>query len=314
MDFMSDYIQPETTEFLPLEGSGSPTVSGNDTGGASDGNEGNPDTGDLGGTADGDASQTPVPDVPPLPDVPTPETPDTAGFMSDVLGSLDSIGKSLDEAPSYDSLAESLRSLVDVMTMQAEEEKKDAEAEASSPAPVPLADYGAYAYPVTVTYRLYPSGLASETEAAETYGTPEDFVSGYTAKRDAVEDGTLSWFAILSVDDAGDIRVYDSEATGAEASGEGEEPDTYREDVLAALDTLHGDLQSVSSNDLGFYGDHLDMMRQNLDLQEQCLALQQETRELHYHMLACDIATGFVLLLALGYTVAHGFFGRMKAG
>lgn len=307
---MSDYIQPAPTEVLPVPDAGDITVSGNDTGNANTGNGGNEGPGDIGD--DSGSPQLPVPDIPLPPDDMAPSSPDAGEFMSDVLGSLDAIGKSLGEAPSYDSLAESVRSLVETMTLQAEEEKKAAEAEASSPVPIPLADYVAYAYPVTVTYRLYPSGLASETEAVETYGTPEDFVSGYTAKRDAMEDGTLSWFSILAVDDAEGICVYDADALERECDAE--EPDTFKEDILAALGTLHDDLQSISANDLGYYGDHLDLVQTTLVMQGQCLELQKESRELQYHMLACDIGTGFVLLFALGYTIAHGFFRRMKAG
>lgn len=286
-----------------LEGAGTPATGGGEASGGTEG---------TGGSQD-------------IPVVPSPSggngtLPDTSAserFAQGVLGSLDSISGKLDADPSFDSLSESLRSLVDIMAMQAEEDARKAGEENSLPVPVPLSGYEGYAYPVTVAYRLYPSGLGSETDTVEGYQTAEDFQGGYTAMRDSLTNGDLSWFSILSVDDADGVRVYDA---GSLLSAEGEEllepeePDTFKEDVLSALNTLHDDLQSVSGNDLAYYGGSMDLGQSVYDLQAQCMELQEENLQLSYHMLACDIATGFVLLLALGYTIAHGFFQRMKAG
>lgn len=323
---MSEYLQPETME--TTEGNAPASVSGNDTGddtetGGSLGGGGTPETGGGGEGAGstevgtGDAHGTPVVPSPSGGNNTLPDTPASGQFMQGVLGSLDSISGKLDADPSFDSLSESLRSLVGIMAMQAEEDARKAGEENSLPVPVPLLGYEGYAYPVTVAYRLYPSGLGSEADTVEGYQTAEDFQNGYTAMRDSLTNGDLSWFSILSVDDADGVRVYDADsllsAEGEELTSE-EEPDTFKEDVLASLNTLHGDLQSVSGNDIGYYDDSLDLGQSVYDLQAQCMELQEENLQLSYHMLACDIATGFVLLLALGYTIAHGFFQRMKAG
>lgn len=322
---MDLYLQPETKE--TTAGDGTVSVSGNDTG-DNTGAGGNPEGGgssETGGTGEGtggtegETGGTQDTPVVPSPSGGSDTLPDTSAseqFMQGVLGSLDSIGGKLDSDPSFDSLSESLRSLVDIMALQAEEDARKAEEENSLPLPVPLSGYEGYAYPVTVAYRLYPSGLGSGTDTVESYPTAEDFQSGYTAMRDSLTNGDLSWFSILSVDDAGGERVYDAGAflSAEEAPAGEEEPDTFKEDVLASLDSLHGDLQSVSGNDIGYYDDSLDLGQSVLGLQAQCIELQKENLQLSYHMLACDIATGFVLLLALGYTIAHGFFQRMKAG
>lgn len=323
---MSPYLHPETME--AIAGDNLTTVSGNDTesstvdNGNIEDSGGSQETGGTGEDTGGLEGETGSPQETPW--IPSPSggsdtlpDPSASGqFMQSVLGSLDVIGGKLDSDPSLDSLSESLRSLVDIMTLQAEETE-------DVPVSVPLADYESYAYPVSVAYRLYPSGLGSETDTVETYATVEDFQNGYTAMRSSMQDGTLSWFSILSVDDCSGERVYDAvtplsaeleELPEDEGPAEDEEPDTFREDVLAALDTLHEDLQTVSGNDLGYYDDSLSLEQSVLDLQEQCLELQQENLQLSYHMLACDIGFGFVLLLALGYTIMSGFFKRMKAG
>lgn len=336
---MSPYLQPETTE--TIAGDNPSTVSGNDTGNSTvdngniENSGGGQETGGTGEVTGGLEGETGSPHE-------TPGTPSPSGgvdtlpdpsaseqFMNSVLGSLDVIGGKLDSDPSLDNLSDSLRSLVDLMTLQAEEEARKTEEAEYVPASIPLADYDSYAYPVSVAYLLYPSGLGSETDTVETYATAEDFQNGYTAMRNSMQDGALSWFSILSVDDCSGERVYDA-ATLLSAEEEGltedeeliedeeltedEEPDTFREDVLAALDALHEDLQTVSGNDLGYYDGSLSLGQSVLDLQEQCLELQQENMQLSYHMLACDIGFGFVLLLALGYIIMSGFFKRMKAG
>lgn len=330
---MIPYLQPGTTE--ATLGDNPSTVSGNDTGSSTvdggniEGSGGSEETGGTGENTGGSEGETGSPQE--TPGIPSPSggsdtLPDPSAseqFMNSVLGSLDVIGGKLDSDPSLDSLSESLRSLVDIMTLQVEEEARKAEEAEDVPASIPLADYESYAYPVSVAYRLYPSGLGSETDSVETYATAEDFQNGYAVMKSSMQDGTLSWFSILSVDDCNGERVYDA-ATLLSAEGEelpedeglteDEEPDTFREDVLAALDTLHEDLQTVSGNDLGYYDDSLTLEQSVLDLQEQCLELQQENLQLSYHMLACDIGFGFVLLLALGYTIMSGFFKRMKAG
>lgn len=330
---MSLYLQPETTEVIT--GDSPSTVSGNDAGsntvdsGNIETSGGGQETGGTGENTGGSEGETGSPQE--TPGIPSPSgsvdtLPDPSAsvqFMNSVLGSLDAIGGKLDADPSLDSLSDSLRSLVDLMALQTEETARKLDESGDVPASVPLADYGSYSYPVSVTYRLYPSGLGSETDTVETYATAEDFQIGYTAMRNSMQDGALSWFSILSVDDCNGERVYDTatplslEWEGLpedEELAEGGEPDTFREDVLASLNALHEDLQAVSGNDLGYYDDSLSLEHSVLDLQGQCLELQQENNQLFYHMLACDIGFGFALLLALGYTIMSGFFKRMKAG
>lgn len=224
---------------------------------------------------------------------------------AEVLEALETVSAKLDDNSDVETLAESVRSLVDVMSVQAA-----ALAEEEAPG-IPISGYADYSYPIQVEYGIFPTSQGSETGYSESYDTAEDFENGYTYMKESVDNGSLAWFSIRSVTDSSGTVVYDStvteEETAQEQSPEEETPDTFREDVLASLAAVNENLQSVSMNDLEY-------RQETLLLQQQYIELEKESRELHYHMLACNIAIGFSILLTLGYMVAHGFFQRMKVG
>lgn len=224
---------------------------------------------------------------------------------AEVLKVLESVNEKLDASPDYDSLVDSLRSLVDVMSVQAL-------SETDAPG-IPLNGYEDYSYPVDVVYRVFVTAQNSETEATFTYDSPEMFDDGYALICDSVDSGNFAYFSIRTVTDCNGAVVYNADAV-TEPEDPDEDSDTFKEDVLASLALLHedlasvhGDLQSVSMNDLEY-------REETLLLQQQYLDLEKESRELHYQMLASNIAIGFAVLLTLGYIVAHGFFQRMKVG
>lgn len=207
-----------------------------------------------------------------------------------------------DGTSDYGDLLESVRTLVDIMTMQVQ---------ASQSNTIPISGYRDYDYPITVTWEVHPSasGAPSRMESTESFDTPEAFESRYDDMCGLV-GVTLNSFRILRIRDCSDAEyVYDADHVVEEPeTPEGpEEPDTSQEDILAALFVLHEDLQSISMNDLDHYGQYIAM-------QEQLADMQELNTDLQYHMLASNIAIGFTLLLTLGYTVAHGFLQRMKVG
>lgn len=353
------------------ESGGGGEASGNDveeSGGESE--TGSPETGGGGETGGGSS------EAPPGLEEPAPP-PDYAG---DILESLDAVIDRMCDSPDYDSLADSFRTLADVVSKQTE-----ALSALSAPS-VPVSGYENFSYPVHVEYRIFPTALGSETGVANDYGSPEDFENGYAFMTDSVANGSLSYFHIKYVTDSGGNTVFDGTATtekpsvpvsgyegfsypvhveyrifptalgsetgvsfdygspedfedgyaymtdsvakgnlsyfqikyvtdsdgntaydGTVTPEEPERPDNFREDILAALDAINDNINTVSANDLEY-------REQTLELQEQYLELQRENVQLHYHFLACSLLIAFVLMITLGYTVAHGFLQRMKVG
>lgn len=303
-----------------------PVESPDVTGETPEGGEGNAETPDIpaegaeeGGVEDAgtgedgtgeDSGSTPEPDIPAPPsvsgnevaDIPKPENPvaESAQELADALGAV--AGK-LDGYPDGDGLMESFRTLADAVSRQTEL------LETYALHSVPLSGYHDYSYPVHVIYRIYPAALGSETKVSNDYATPEEFEDGYNFMTDSVTAGNLAWFSIFTVSDAEGAVVYDEYAAPEEPENpeEPEEPDTFREDVLNALDALNDNINTVSANDLEY-------REQALEFHEQYLELQQENNQLQYHLMAGSILIAFVLMITLGYTIAHGFLQRMKVG
>ena len=273
------------------ESGGGGETSGNDgeEGGGESGADGS-ETGGGGETGGGSG------EAPPDLEEPAP-SPD---YASDILESLDAVIDRMGDSPDYDSLADSFRTLADVVAKQTE-----ALSTLSAPS-VPVSGYEDFSYPVHVEYRIFPTALGSETGVAFDYGSPEDFEDGYVYMMDSVANGSLSYFHIKYVTDSDGNTVFDGTVT-PEGPEEPEEPDTFREDVLAALDAINDNLSTVSANDLEY-------REQTLELQEQYLELQRENVQLQYHFVACSLLIAFVLMITLGYTIAHGFLQRMKVG
>ena len=307
----NDILDPSTEE------PENPTGSGNDDNSDNEGNEENndgPDPSETDGEENGEGDNTDVPETgggdqtgdgssEAPPDV---EAPD---YGERILDSLGSVVSALEGSPDYSDLAESVRSLVDVVTLQTEA------MQSLSVSGVPISGYAGYAYPVYVVYRIFPTALGSSTGYSEAYGTPEDFENGYAYMVDSVNQGNLAWFSIEHIFDADSNIVYDSNAAvEPEEPEEPEEPDTFKEDVLARLDALGGSLDTISMNSIDSWEHSLEMQGQYFEMQEQLLELQKENVQLNYGILAGTLVIAFTLLLTLGYTVAHGFLQRMKVG
>ena len=266
------------------------------------------------GEADPPDTELP-PDVPPAtgedppgeadpPDTETPpavdDPPADSDFMQEVLDRLASVDDSLEDSPDFTDLLDSMHSLVDIMTLQAEE---------SSVPSIPVTGYRDYVYPVTVQYRIFPVSLGSETSVTDSYDTPDAFEDGFSYLSDSVRSGSLAWFSIRLVTDAEGTAVYDSEALSEDPEDPGDpvEPDTFKEDVLAALNSLNENLGTVSGNMASYSG-------QTLEFEQQYMDLQQESLQLHYAILAGTIVMCTLFIFFLGYTVLRGFLQRMKVG
>lgn len=269
-------------------GSGDETGDSENTGSAPSDSESDSAVEDVGGT-----------------DSPTDVGASPDDFRQAVDG-LNAVAEILSEGtPDYGDLLESVRSLVDIMTVQVQSVQSNI---------IPINGYRDYDYPITVTWEVHPSApnAPSRMENTESFDTPEAFEVRYEAMCDMV-GVSLNSFRILRIRDCSDLDyVYDADRVTEEPEmpEEPEEPEesgTFQEDVLAALSTLHEDLQSISMNDLEYH-------EQYTALQEQYTQMQEQNTDLQYHMLASNIAIGFALLLTLGYTVAHGFLQRMKVG
>lgn len=207
-----------------------------------------------------------------------------------------------DGAPDYGDLLESVRSLVDIMAEQAQALQSNT---------IPISGYRDYDYPITVTWAVSPSApnAPSGIESVESFDTPEAFEARYDEMCSLV-GVSLRSFRILRISDCSELDyVYDVDSMPEEPETpeEPEEPDTSQEDILAALLTLHDDLQEISASGLEYH-------EQYIGLQEQYAEMQELNTDLQYHMLATNIAIGFALLLTLGYTVSHGFLQRMRVG
>lgn len=313
MSISENDIQDPTTEEPET-----PAGSGNGDNGDNEGNEENnngSDPSETGGEENGEGNNADPPETgggdqtgcsggEAPPDVEAP------GYGEKILDSLSSVVSALEDNPDYSGLAESVRSLVDVVTLQTEALQN------LSVSGIPISGYTDYAYPVYVVYRIYPTALGSATGYSEAYETPEDFENGYAYMVDSVDQGNLAWFNIRYINDAGGNTVYDSETAEPEPEEpeEPEEPDTFKDDVLARLDALGESLDTVSMNSIDSWEQSLENQEQYLANQEQLIELQKEAVQLNYGILAGTLVLSFTLLFTLGYMVAHGFLQRMKVG
>ena len=173
-----------------------------------------------------------------------------------------------------------------------------------------LNGYETYSYPVTVKYRIFPPDLGKETFVTKTFSGPEMFSIDYKEMQRAVSAGNLDYCFIATVTDVEGVLVYDSD-TGQE---EPEIPDETMEEILELLGSIDAGIQDISGADAAYRAEMMLLQEQNAELLQETVAIQQQNETLQKEMLASDVAVGFVLILTLGYTVAHGFFQRMKVG
>lgn len=175
---------------------------------------------------------------------------------------------------------------------------------------VPVDGYEGYSYPVTIKYCIFPPDLGKETFVSKTVSSPEEFEADYKEMQRAVNAGNLNYCYISTVTDAESVLVYDTDA----APEQPEIPDETMNVILESLGSIETGIQSILDADAAHHMEMVSLQEQNAALLQDAYTLQQQNETLQKEMLASNVAVGFVLILTLGYTVAHGFFQRMKVG
>lgn len=175
---------------------------------------------------------------------------------------------------------------------------------------VPVDGYEGYSYPVTIKYCIFPPDLGKETFVSKTVSSPEEFEANYKEMQRAVNAGNLNYCYISTVTDAESVLVYDADAIPEQP----EIPDETMDAVLESLGSIETGIQSIVDADAAHHTEMMSLQEQNAALLQDAYTLQQQNETLQKEMLASNVAVGFVLILTLGYTVAHGFFQRMKVG
>ncbi|MDE7339281.1 MAG: hypothetical protein K2N80_01805 [Lachnospiraceae bacterium] len=175
---------------------------------------------------------------------------------------------------------------------------------------IPIDGYEGYSYPITVKYCIFPSDLGKETFVTKTVASPEEFSADYKEMQRTVNAGNLNYCYINTVTDSESVLVYDSEAVTEQP----EVPDETMNAVLESLGSIETGILSIIDADAAYHAGTISLQEQNAALLQDVYTLQQQNETLQREMLAADVAIGFVLILTLGYTVAHGFFQRMKVG
>lgn len=194
-------------------------------------------------------------------------------------------------------LADSIQTLADMISLQSELY--------ISTHAVPISGYLDWDYPISVTWEVYPSapGAPSSMENVSSHDTPEDFEAEYDRLSTLVGQ-TLTGFRVLRVSDCSDEEfVYDADAVVEEP----EDPapgasDAYQADVLAALASIHEDLQTISGNDLVAYE----------SMQEALADMQEANTVMQYNVIASNIAVICALAVLSGFIIIGRFFHRMN--
>lgn len=285
-----DYIASADTSSVevarPLDGD--TTVSGNDTT-PSDGDT-TPSDGD---TTPSDGDTTPS---------------DDSGIQS-VLRDL---REELSEKDSdIGDLADSLRTFVTYMVeaeeIQAEEESQIQALTDYTTPDIPISGFKDWDYPIKVDYQVHVVGFEDYIQQIQTYDSPDIFEEDYADFASHCRPGdTFRDFYIRYIYDRDDTIVYDSEAGVEEPP-----PEEPKEDLSPAI--LEA-LQGIDAR-LEFMGADVSTISANaLDYHTGMLATQDDIRQLQTMNLVTNMAIGFSIFLFLGYTIAHGFWQRMKAG
>lgn len=175
---------------------------------------------------------------------------------------------------------------------------------------IPVDGYEGYSYPVTIKYCIFPPDLGKETFVSKTVSSPEEFEADHKEMQRAVNAGNLNYCYISTVMDAEGVLVYDTDAVPEQP----EIPDETMNAILESLGSVETGIQSILDADAAHHTEMMSLQEQNAALLQDAYTLQQQNETLQKEMLASNVAVGFVLILTLGYTVAHGFFQRMKVG
>ena len=263
-------------------------------------------TPDEGGTTPDDGITTPdeggtTPDE----GITTPDddTNVTGNEMQDILSGLrESLSK---KDADVETLADSVRSLVDVMSMESPQAS-----DVYTPPEIPIAGYVEWNYPITVDYLVSIVGFEDAISQTEVYDSPAVFLEDYqNFAKECFLGGTFKDFSIEKICDADGVTAYDSKADETEPPEEEPEENLHpamfetlasMDAHLAAMDATLADIASVSENSIAFYEDSVKLYRQANELTAQTLAV--------------NLALLFVLVVMLGHRIAHAFWQRMKVG
>lgn len=142
------------------------------------------------------------------------------------LDALDEISGRLEDAPDYEDLASSVRSLVDVMSLQLTEDAAIA---------APFEGYRDWNYGVTVSFEVYPYGYGNYLDQTVYCSAAEDFETWYQDTTACVGE-TIRDFYIKTITDDEGVEIYNYEKQTQEPSPSipltGYEAYAYPVDVL----------------------------------------------------------------------------------
>ena len=227
----------------------------------------------------------------------------TGSEMQDILAGL---RESLDRKDTdVETLAGSIRSLVDVMSKEASRAS-----DIYIPPEIPIAGYEEWSYPVTVDYLVSIVGFEDAVAQTEVYDSPAVFLEDYqNFAKECFLGGTFKDFSIEKICDSGGVAVYDSNADENEPPEEEPEENLHpamletlasMDAHLVSMDNALADIASVSENSIAYYENGLKLYRQG--------------NELLMHTLAVDLALLFTVVFMLGHKIAHAFWQRMRTG
>jgi len=295
-------------ETRPLDGNS--TVSGNDTA-PSDGDT-TPSDGDT-TPSDGDTTPSDGDTTPPDGDTAPSDGDTTPSDDVDLMQSIleDFRAELAEKDTDVGDLADSLRTFVDHMIeaegAEAERLAQEMALDEAVPLVFPISGHDTWAYPIEVEYYVHILGVEDYIPQTEVYDDPETFETDYAELAAQCRPGSnFKDFYIRYVHDAEGVVVYD-----AEAGTEEPPPEEPVEDLSPAI--LEA-LQSMDSRLEGMGTDISTISANTIDYHAEMLAVQKDSLQLQSINLATNMAIGFSVFLFLGYTIAHGFWQRMKVG
>lgn len=235
------------------------------------------------------------------------ETP--SGDVDAVQAILDDLRANLCEKDSdVDSLVESVRSLVDVMSIDS---TRSTPGYVYVPPEIPIEGYKGWDYPITVDYLISIVGYGDPLPQSNTYDEHEQFLEDFQDLAwNCYKGDVFTEFIINKVWDANNKKLYDSQGM-EESDPEEPTPEEPLEDLTSAmLDAL----QSMDARLESLYAGLSTLSENTISYQEDALILQEQNNTLQFHLLVASMALGFTLFLVLGYIIAHGFWQRMRSG
>ena len=214
--------------------------------------------------------------------------------MQKILKDLrESLGK---KDTDMETLTDSIRSLVDVMSTEAQ-------SDIYVPPDIPIEGYRDWNYPITVEYLVSVVGFDEPVQQSQTYPDADIFLEDYQGfARECFIGSTFKDFYIDRIQDESGNLVYDSQA-GIEEPPAEEPAEDLTPAILETLQSIDARLESIDS-----------LSGNTLDYYEDTLKLHEEQNALLTNTLALNMALLFLLVVSFGHKVAHAFWQRMRVG